>query len=83
MLMPYSFYLQLDPANSIGVDKLIEEIRCRSYLPSRDVDMETIFAVDHCFSIRGQGTIMTGTILQGRIKVNDVSNCFEYNSNSI
>lgn len=28
-------------------------------------------AVDHCFSIRGQGTVMTGTILQGALAVND------------
>lgn len=29
-------------------------------------------AVDHCFSIRGQGTVMTGTILQGSLAINDV-----------
>jgi hypothetical protein len=29
-------------------------------------------AVDHCFSIRGQGTVMTGTIHQGSVSVNDV-----------
>eukprot|EP01028_Stygiella_incarcerata_P008007 TRINITY_DN336_c0_g1_i3.p1 TRINITY_DN336_c0_g1~~TRINITY_DN336_c0_g1_i3.p1 ORF type:complete len:588 (+),score=146.47 TRINITY_DN336_c0_g1_i3:1641-3404(+) len=29
-----------------------------------------IFLVDHCFSIRGQGTIMTGTVLQGKADVN-------------
>lgn len=28
-------------------------------------------AVDHCFSIRGQGTVITGTILQGALRVND------------
>lgn len=28
-------------------------------------------AVDHCFSIRGQGTVMTGTILQGSLAIND------------
>lgn len=28
-------------------------------------------AVDHCFSIRGQGTVMTGTVLQGSLAVND------------
>lgn len=29
-------------------------------------------AVDHCFSIRGQGTVMTGTILQGSLAINDI-----------
>lgn len=28
-------------------------------------------SVDHCFSIRGQGTVMTGTILQGSLAIND------------
>jgi len=28
-------------------------------------------AVDHCFSIRGQGTVITGTILQGSLSVNE------------
>lgn len=31
-----------------------------------------IFAADHCFSIRGQGTVMTGTMIQGSVAVNDV-----------
>lgn len=29
------------------------------------------FAIDHCFSIKGQGTVMTGTVLAGQVKVND------------
>lgn len=63
----------MDPSQSIGVDSLVQEIRNRSYMPQRDIDKPTIFSVDHCFSIRGQGTVMTGTILQGKISVNDVS----------
>ncbi|XP_036804322.1 selenocysteine-specific elongation factor-like [Oncorhynchus mykiss] len=30
-----------------------------------------LMAVHHCFSSRGQGTVMTGTILQGALAVND------------
>ena len=29
-----------------------------------------LFAVDHCFAIKGQGTVLTGTVLQGRLAVN-------------
>ena len=29
------------------------------------------FAIDHCFSIKGQGTVMTGTVLAGQVTVND------------
>lgn len=28
-------------------------------------------SVDHCFSIKGQGTVMTGTILSGSISLGD------------
>lgn len=39
--------------------------------PPSAVDVPFLFAVDHCFSIRGKGTICTGTVLQGRISCND------------
>jgi selenocysteine-specific elongation factor len=29
------------------------------------------FAIDHCFPIKGQGTVLTGTVLSGHIRVND------------
>ncbi|QDZ25644.1 selenocysteine-specific elongation factor [Chloropicon primus] len=29
-----------------------------------------VYAVDHCFSIKGQGTVLTGTVLQGAMRVN-------------
>ncbi|XP_033647872.1 selenocysteine-specific elongation factor-like [Asterias rubens] len=54
-----------------GVDALIEELKRQSYLPSRDSSGPMLYAVDHCFSIRGQGTVMTGTLLRGQIAVND------------
>lgn len=28
-------------------------------------------AVDHCFSIKGQGTVMTGTVLSGSVSIGD------------
>ncbi|GMH48986.1 hypothetical protein TL16_g00415, partial [Triparma laevis f. inornata] len=30
------------------------------------------FQIDHCFTVKGQGTILTGTVLTGSIKVNDL-----------
>merc|ERR1712238_135070 len=30
------------------------------------------FAIDHCFPIKGMGTVLTGTCLNGSIKVNDI-----------
>uniref|UniRef100_A0A3Q3NG87 Selenocysteine-specific elongation factor n=1 Tax=Mastacembelus armatus TaxID=205130 RepID=A0A3Q3NG87_9TELE len=54
-----------------GVPELIELLKKQTYLPQRDPGGELLMAVDHCFSIRGQGTVMTGTILQGSLAVND------------
>ena len=55
----------------IGTQKLVDLLSSLSYLPNRDASGSLVYAVDHCFSIRGQGTVMTGTILSGSVKVND------------
>ncbi|KAM3878331.1 selenocysteine-specific elongation factor [Diretmus argenteus] len=54
-----------------GVPELIELLKRQTYLPHRDPEGALLMAVDHCFSIRGQGTVMTGTILQGSLAIND------------
>ena len=46
------------------------------FVPERCSSGPLLFSVDHCFPIRGQGTVMTGTILSGAVQVNDVS--FDY-----
>ncbi|EDW61923.1 selenocysteine-specific elongation factor [Drosophila virilis] len=40
-------------------------------MPQRQVDAPLLMYVDHCFAIRGQGTVCTGTLLQGRVAVNE------------
>ncbi|XP_068748448.1 selenocysteine-specific elongation factor-like [Montipora capricornis] len=55
----------------IGSQKLVDLLSSMSYFPNRDPSGPLVYAVDHCFSIRGQGTVMTGTILSGSVKVND------------
>ncbi|XP_030386960.1 selenocysteine-specific elongation factor [Scaptodrosophila lebanonensis] len=42
------------------------------YLPERSVDKPLLMYVDHCFSIKGHGTVCTGTLLQGRVSVNEI-----------
>ncbi|XP_018589513.1 selenocysteine-specific elongation factor isoform X2 [Scleropages formosus] len=54
-----------------GVSKLIELLKRQAYLPRRDPSGPLLMAIDHCFSIRGQGTVMTGTVLQGSLSLND------------
>lgn len=38
---------------------------------TRDIKSPFIFAFDHCFLIKGSGSVLSGTILQGTVKVND------------
>ncbi|XP_030632457.1 selenocysteine-specific elongation factor [Chanos chanos] len=54
-----------------GIPELIELLKAQAFLPRRDPSGSLLMAVDHCFSIRGQGTVITGTILQGAVSVND------------
>ena len=56
-----------------GIDHLVSTLKDMTYLPNRKGDGNFVFSVDHCFSIRGQGTILTGTIIQGAVSLNDVS----------
>jgi selenocysteine-specific elongation factor len=55
---------------TIGIPQLIETI-C-SYLtpPVRVKEAPLYFAIDHCFAIKGHGTVLTGTILSGSVAVN-------------
>ena len=59
-----------------GLDDLMTAIGRQCFVPHNRSSVAdgapALFAVDHCFAIRGQGTVMTGTVLQGRIKVGDL-----------
>ncbi|KAJ0407185.1 hypothetical protein P43SY_001143 [Pythium insidiosum] len=62
----------LTVANSpIGINLLIETLQSRLVLPTRDASGPLGFAVDHCFAIPGNGTILTGTVLSGSVRVGD------------
>ncbi|KAH8271555.1 hypothetical protein KR018_006816 [Drosophila ironensis] len=39
--------------------------------PERETNAPLLMYVDHCFGIKGQGTVCTGTLLQGKVQVND------------
>ena len=52
---------------------MIESLKRLTFLPSRDPNGPFIFSVDHCFGIKGQGTVMTGTVLSGSVEINSVS----------
>ncbi|EGD77670.1 hypothetical protein PTSG_08762 [Salpingoeca rosetta] len=54
-----------------GVAALLSAISAAVQLKSRNAAGPLVFAVDHCFGIKGQGTIMTGTVLSGSVHVGD------------
>lgn len=66
---------------TMGVDKLATELTRRARVPSREASASLYFAFDHCFSVRGQGTILTGTMLTGEVRVSgfprDVMSCHD------
>jgi len=54
-----------------GIFKLLEALDTAIPEPVRDVDKPFLMAVEDVFSIKGRGTVATGRIERGLIKVND------------
>jgi selenocysteine-specific elongation factor len=56
------------------MDQLVNLLRYNLPIPRRDqiASNNFLFSIDHCFPIRGRGTVLTGTVLAGAIAVNDV-----------
>lgn len=56
---------------TIGIETLTLAILQNLKLPKRSDDSSPfLFLIDHCFSIKGHGTILTGTVLHGKANVN-------------
>lgn len=59
------------PGQAVGIGDLIQQIvKCVPVQPAPPSGPFK-FAIDHCFAIKGQGTILTGTALSGTAKVGD------------
>ena len=55
---------------TMQLDALVKLIKDTTKLPRRlEKDGPLFFAVDHCFPIKGQGTVLTGTVLSGTVTV--------------
>jgi selenocysteine-specific elongation factor len=55
-----------------GLDDLRREIRrALDALPARDPDAPAYLPVDRVFALPGHGTIVTGTLMQGRIRIGE------------
>uniref|UniRef100_A0A1A9VU31 Tr-type G domain-containing protein n=1 Tax=Glossina austeni TaxID=7395 RepID=A0A1A9VU31_GLOAU len=58
--------------NGQGIQELLNGMKNEIHIPVRLPEKPLVMYIDHCFSIRGQGTICTGTIVQGQLKINDL-----------
>ncbi|XP_059472372.1 selenocysteine-specific elongation factor [Neocloeon triangulifer] len=63
---------ETDSPKPHGLQSLVDCLCNNAYVPERSESLPFVFSVDHCFGIKGQGTVMTGTVLQGVVKINDV-----------
>lgn len=61
----------MSATSNINLTEFMNTCQQHAFVPERNSKLPFLFAVDHCFSIRGQGTICTGTVLQGQVKIND------------
>ena len=62
----------LPKLESTNIPELVECLRQQITLPQRIHQKDAFyFAIDHCFPIKGQGTVITGTVLSGQLKTND------------
>ena len=60
-----------DPKWVAKIDELMEAVDTYIPLPPRPVDMAFLMSVEDVFSITGRGTVATGRIERGRIKVGE------------
>ncbi len=54
-----------------SIQKLMDEVDAFIPEPKRDVDKDFLMAVEDVFSITGRGTVATGRVERGRVKVGD------------
>jgi elongation factor Tu len=60
-----------DPEATKCIDELLDAMDSYIPLPERAVDMPFLMPIEDIFSISGRGTVVTGRIERGIIKVND------------
>ena len=63
--------LQGDAGGEDSVAKLMEQVDAYIPLPQRAVDKDFLMPIEDIFSISGRGTVVTGRVEQGVIKVGD------------
>jgi selenocysteine-specific elongation factor len=57
---------------TFNMDKLVSTLCEELPRPNRTNSGPFFFSIDHCFQIRGRGTVLTGTVLSGSASITDV-----------
>lgn len=69
--------LVTDAVTGLGLKELKETIMTKcARLESDDIDRPARLNIDRAFSVRGFGTVVTGTLIEGRIQVGDRLNIY-------
>jgi elongation factor Tu len=63
--------LQGDPEGVAGVTKLMEALDSYIPIPQREVDKPFLMPIEDVFSISGRGTVVTGRVDRGQVKVGE------------
>jgi len=63
--------LEGDPANEDAIMELVEALDSYVPEPVRELDKPFLMPIEDVFSIKGRGTVATGRIEQGIVKIND------------
>ncbi len=63
--------LEGDPVYVQSILKLMETVDQKIPTPVREIDKPFLMPIEDVFSISGRGTVVTGRVEKGRIKVND------------
>jgi elongation factor Tu len=63
--------LQGDPDGVSGVVKLMEALDSYVPIPQREVDKPFLMPIEDVFSISGRGTVVTGRVDRGKVKVGE------------
>src|SRR5690242_797259 len=63
--------LEGDKEAEVGVEKLMDAVDSYIPLPERPIDKPFMMPIEDVFSIEGRGTVVTGRIERGQVKVNE------------
>ncbi|MEK7118954.1 MAG: elongation factor Tu [Patescibacteria group bacterium] len=63
--------LQGDPEAERGIEELMKTVDEYVPEPVRELDKPFLMPIEDVFSIKGRGTVVTGRVERGRVKIND------------